>query len=330
MSQFTPENDPMETDPGRWGHSLANLSELLLGAIDAVAPSTIVEVGAYAGDNTRLLLRWVTLRDADTRIISIDPAPQDSLRELAALAPVELVEAPSLEALRGLPLADVYVVDGDHNYYTVLSELKLIAATARIEDGAFPLIICHDVCWPHARRDSYYAPERIPDGARQPYADGGCVYPGDPGLNAGGLVYQWPAKTEGGPGNGVLTAIEDFVADEEQELRFAVVPAFFGLGAIWSVDAPWAADLEALLGPWDRNPLLERLEANRVELLASRELAKAENFWLQNAMRAKDAVFDKLLQSGAFAAGITISKLRHRGKRALSREEIVRARRGEG
>jgi hypothetical protein len=329
MSRFTPDNDPMETDPGRWGHSLANLSELLLGAIDAVGPSTIVEVGAYAGDNTRLLLRWVQTRGAETRIVSIDPIPQASLRELAAVAPVELVERPSLEALQDLPLAEIYVVDGDHNHYTVLNELELIAAGARDAGGRFPLVICHDVGWPHARRDSYYAPERIPERERQPYADGGCVYPGDPGLHAaGGLVYQWPAKVEGGPDNGVLTAVEDFLAGESG-LRFALVPAFFGLGMIWSADAPYASALEELLGPWDRNPLLERLEANRVELLASREVAGAQSFWQGNAIRAKDAVLSKLLESGAFAAAIRISKLRHGGEPAFSKEEIERALRGE-
>jgi hypothetical protein len=239
------------------------------------------------------------------------------------------VEAPSLEALKDLPHAEVYVVDGDHNYYTVFNELTLIAASARAAGGPFPLVICHDVGWPHARRDSYYAPERIPEAERQPVGDGGCVYPGDPDLHAGGLIYRWPAKQEGGPRNGVLTAVEDFLSGLDQELRFAVVPAFFGMGAIWSPSAPYAGALEELLGPWDRNPLLTRLEANRVELLASREKNGAEKLGLIDAIRVKDAVLNKLQQSGAFAAAITISKLRHGGEPAFSKDELARALRGE-
>ena len=58
----------------------------------------------------------------------------------------------------------------------------------------------------------------------------------------------------------MLTAVEDFVRAHE-ELRLAVVPAFFGFGVVWHRDATWAGDVAAILDPWDRNPLLERLEA---------------------------------------------------------------------
>ncbi len=36
-----------------------------------------------------------------------------------------------------------------------------------------PLILCHDVGWPHASRDSYYAPETIPPEHRQATVEGG-------------------------------------------------------------------------------------------------------------------------------------------------------------
>ena len=47
-----------------------------------------------------------------------------------------------------------------------------------------------------------------------------------------GLPYRWPAAREGGPRNGVLTALEDFVA-ERHDLRVAIIPAFFGLAIVW-------------------------------------------------------------------------------------------------
>ena len=70
--------------------------------------------------------------------------------------------------------------------------------------------------------------------------EGACVYPGIAGTYDGGLIYRWVASTEGGPRNGVLTAIEDFVA-ANTGLRLAIVPAFFGLGVVWSTEAPYAA-----------------------------------------------------------------------------------------
>jgi hypothetical protein len=82
------------------------------------------------------------------------------------------------------------------------------------------------------------------------------------------------AEGEGGPRNGVLTALEDFV-DRRSDRRLATVPAFFGLGVVWHQDAPWAGAVAEILAPWDRNPLLARLEANRVLNLATRHAESA-------------------------------------------------------
>jgi hypothetical protein len=321
MPRFALKIDPMATDPGRWGHSLANLSELVFGCLEAAAPKTLIEVGAYAGDITRLLLDW--LPDSATQIISIDPAPQASLVTLAADHPqLELVRKTSLQALRELPPADAVIIDGDHNYFTVSEELKLIAQRA----GGVPppLVMCHDVGWPHARRDIYHAPEQIPHEYRQPTVEGSYLHPGDPGLHDGGLIYRWAADREGGERNGVLTAIEDFLEGRDG-LRFALVPAFFGLGVIWQRDASYADALEELLGPWDRNPLLERLEANRVLHLASWQLEGRRAAWRQDAINRKDAVLRKLLESGTFALAVAVSRLRQGGTPAYTKEEVRRA-----
>ena len=44
------------------------------------------------------------------------------------------------------------------------------------------------------------------------------------------------------------------------------MPPVFGLGVIWSSDASYAAEVARVLAPWDRNPLLQRLEENRLRL----------------------------------------------------------------
>jgi hypothetical protein len=317
VQRFALKFDPMATDPGRWGHSMGNLAELVIPCLEAAAPRSLIEIGAYAGDVTRLLVDWA--QGGGASLWSIDPDPQQQLVALAEANPqLELVRRTSLDALPELPAAEAYVIDGDHNYYTVSEELRLISERA---GNSTPLLICHDVCWPHARRDSYFDPQQIPDEHRQPTVEGGYVFPGHQGLRDGGLIYRWPAREEGGPGNGVLTAIEDFLSGRD-ELRFAIVPAFFGLGVVWARDAPYSDALEEILAPWDRNPLLERLEANRVLHLAAWQREGARAAWCQEQSARKDALLRKLLQSGTFALAVAISRLRQRGEPAFSKEEI--------
>ena len=44
------------------------------------------------------------------------------------------------------------------------------------------------------------------------------------------------------------------------ELRFDVIPVIFGVGVIYSREAPWAERLAAFLKPYVNSPLLERIE----------------------------------------------------------------------
>ena len=85
----------------------------------------------------------------------------------------------------------------------------------------------HDVCWPHGRRDDYYAAEQIPEADRHPVG-GGKLVPGDPGVHDHGLEYPRSAAREGGPRNGVLTAIEDF-AEGRDDLRLVDRPRLLRL-----------------------------------------------------------------------------------------------------
>src|SRR5215207_6177096 len=117
--------DPYENDPAHWGHSLANLAEILLGCLDARGAKSLVEIGAYAGDLTRVLLAWAA--GACAGVVAIDPTPHERLIELSDERPeLELIQAPSHEALGRIKLPDAVIVDGDHNYHTVSEELRLI------------------------------------------------------------------------------------------------------------------------------------------------------------------------------------------------------------
>ena len=307
---------------------MAQSAELLLPCLDAAGVRSIVEVGAFAGDLTRVLVDWA--EGAGARVAAVDPSPQPGLVALAAERPaLDLIRETSLAALPALPeLPDAVVIDGDHNYFTVREELRAIGE--RAGGAELPLLLFHDVCWPHGRRDDYFDAEQIPEEFRQPVAGGqGGIFPGDPGLRPGGLPYPRSAVREGGPQNGVLTAIEEFVASRER-LRLVVVPIFFGFGVAWHQDAPWSGELDRILGPWDRNPILERLEANRVHHLAQAHTHLVE-LWEEQKRRARqETVLRRLLDSSAFAVAERLSRLRVRAgvateQSVISKDEVRRA-----
>jgi SAM-dependent methyltransferase len=319
--------DPYLNDPTRWATSMRNHAELMVSSLDVVAAQSVVEVGAFAGDLTLLLLDWAA--GGRARVSAIDPSPREQLVQLEREHPeLELIRETSLEALPRIPVPDVVIIDGDHNYYTVSEELRVIGE--RAEGADLPLLLFHDVCWPHGRRDDYFAPELIPEEYRQPIAgSGGGVFPGDPALRPGGLPYVRSAAREGGPRNGVLTAVEDFVAGRD-ELRLAVVPAFFGFGAVWHLEAGWAGELAELLDPWDRNSVLERLEANRVYHLAVSHARQVEIWKLQERQARQEAVLRRMLESSAFSAAERLSRLRKRlglgpTQSVVSKDEVRRA-----
>src|SRR5262249_38662978 len=149
---------------------------------------------------------------------------------------------------------DAYLIDGDHNYATVSGELRAIdTAVSEFGRSYFPLVILHDVGWPAGRRGQYYAPGRIPAAPPPPHSwDIGVEIDKPDGIPGRGFRgdggFAW-ALTEGGPGNGVRTAVEDFVADQP-ELRFFTVAPVFGLGVVIDRRAPWAARAAELLVPW--------------------------------------------------------------------------------
>ncbi len=309
------------TDPDENAASLSNLAEVLFACLDARRAKTVVEIGAFHGKSTNEMLEWTARSSA--KLIAVDPTPQPDLKRIAAEDPeLELVEATSHDALPTLPAADAIIIDGDHNYFTLSEELRLI--DERSPGAGMPLLMLHDIGWPLARRDGYYAPERIPADHRQPLAHNTFLTPDDPGTTTEGMPFECVAAREGGPRNGVLTAVEDFLT-EHPELRFAKVPVFFGFGVIWHPEAPWAGAVGAAVEPWDRNPLLERLEANRVRHMVERyRMTRRLEIAVDRSAEA-DQVLRALESSRAFGVAEQLSRLHGRGRPAFTREQVRRA-----
>src|SRR5699024_517351 len=79
----------------------------------------------------------------------------------------------SLNVLGDLPPVDAALIDGDHNWYTVYNELRLLREVARQHDAPLPVLLLHDVGWPYGRRDLYYDPTNIPDEHRRDWKRAG-------------------------------------------------------------------------------------------------------------------------------------------------------------
>lgn len=306
------------TDPLQWGYSLSNVFELLSACLDAAKARTVLEIGSYQGELTVEMLDWA--KDSGAKIAGVDPVPPDPLEKLAADRPeLELIRDVSIEVLKTRDFDDVIIIDGDHNYFTLNSELEIIGE--RAPGAEMPLLMFHDVCWPHARRDTYYAPERIPEESRQPLAHDAGIAPGEPGISEWGLPFVWAAEREGGAGNGTLTAIEDFMKDRDG-IEFVIVPAFFGFGVMWHRDAPFADAVASVIKPWDRHPVLERLEANRVEHLVAGQGRARQLVILEEKLARQEDLLQRLLGSSAFTAAEKLSALKQRGEPIFSRQEI--------
>jgi hypothetical protein len=244
-------------------YSLSEHRDLILSLIEATGARRVVEIGSEAGGMTREMCSWADATGGS--FASIEPFPLPDVRALASsCAGFSLVEGRSPEALSAVEPADVYLVDGDHNYWTVSRELEAIFPSGE----AAPLAVLHDVGWPCARRDQYYSVDALPASAVHPHSYSRGRAPGSSALvdhGFGGRGEFAVALEEGGPRNGVLTAVEDFLASRP-DLEFAQVPAVFGLGVIWSRSAAYAAAVADLVKPLAANSLLERLEDNRLRL----------------------------------------------------------------
>lgn len=250
--------------------------------LQLLAPTTIIEVGSELGRTTRNLAAFC--RDRGAVLHAVDPKP---LFDVAAwegeFAPALIVHrTPSLETLSTLPAADVVLLDGDHNWFTVFHELKLLAERAAQSGRSFPVTFLHDVGWPYGRRDLYYAPERIPAEFRHPYEKKGLTLD-DAGLLPTGGVNRFSCNAcqEGGPRNGVLTAVEDFLATRTADLRLIVVPGFHGLGVIFPTELgnrqpAAAAALAGLDLPPPARAHVERLERDRLATWVERTQAAQE------------------------------------------------------
>lgn len=131
---------------------------------------------------------------------------------------------------------DFFLIDGDHNYITVIEELELINSNVKNNQNEI-CILLHDVGWPWGRRDNYYDPEGLKIDEARFVKNTGLRLENEDTVDRSfpsGDVYGM-AISYGGNQNGVLTAIEDFItSNQEMAWKYFSIPSFYGLGFLWS------------------------------------------------------------------------------------------------
>jgi hypothetical protein len=240
-------------------HSLSLFREVFEEIYARRAISTVVEVGVETGQVSGIYTEL-----GAERVFCVDPFPSDELRaSLAANDKLELVEKFSPAALAELPIADLYVIDGDHNYATVRGEVDWILANA--PDA---VIVFHDLMWPCGRRDFYYQPTGLSDAEVHADSDEGPTVWHD-GLTPAGFIGAGSftvAREAGGERNGVLTAVEDALsAADDPSWQLEIIPAIFGVGVLVR-GTDDTADLLEAIRRYSGSRLLAAMENNRIAL----------------------------------------------------------------
>ncbi len=240
-------------------HSLSLFREVFAEVLAAREIATVVEVGVESGAVTAM---YADLGARD--VYAVDPSPTEDLQQrYAGDERLHLVPRASPAALAEVPLADLYVLDGDHNYASVRQEMDWI-----LRHAPDAVVVLHDVMWPCARRDQYYEPSLLTPHQRHPSSDDGPTVWHDELTPAGfvGLGAFTAAREAGGERNGVLTAAEDALAAADGAWSLRIVPAVFGLGIVVRDGAPGAAEVLRRTEPYTASTLLARLENNRIAL----------------------------------------------------------------
>jgi hypothetical protein len=239
--------------------------------VGTLAPERVVEIGALRGETTTSLLDSL---GATAQLHVIDPVPQFDPEEHARRFAGRYVfhRDLSLAVLPTLEPVDLALIDGDHNWYTVYNELRLLTAAAAQARHLPPVFVLHDVSWPYGRRDGYYGPKQIPRRYRHPNAQLGLQRGRSELCETGGVNRNiWNARFEGGARNGVRTALDDFGAEQPGEFRIVVVEQYAGLAI--------AAAPERLAAAPDVAAFLDRLataeEQSRIAGLAEETVRAA-------------------------------------------------------
>ena len=137
---------------------------------------------------------------------------------------------------------DAILLNDDSNWYTVFQELSII----RKNNSSFPLVFVCNNKFPNKRRDAYSNPAKIPSEFINEYSEE---------LNYGNLIFFdefFHAVEENTPKNGVLTAIEDFLS-ENDNIKMLNINFLNGISLL--CDANFYNDINLIFDDFEQNKL---------------------------------------------------------------------------
>ncbi len=240
--------------------SMVNWAPLYLPLFEQMQPRTIVEIGAGEGDNTRCLAAHCINGGATLHVVDTRPVED---QELSATGHVHFHQQRSLDFLRGFREAEVYFIDGDHNYATLREEIELIAGSESAR-----MLLVHDTGWPCGLVDSFHDPATVEGEVGSHTWEKGPL-PWETSLHESGFAAGFVAWREqiGGKRNGLRPAIDDFLASHLDWSGSFHAP-FYGLGLLWkkgSFSDELRTYIEELIRTLERvGPVLATLEWNRL------------------------------------------------------------------
>jgi len=235
--------------------------------MDGVGVTHIVEIGCEDGVNTAALFDYARSRGA--KLTAVDPAAVAFPPEMSGSDVFFFYRGTSRNFLGEDFRGEIVFMDGDHNYESVKGDLEIIDRNKAA--SGIKIVFMHDVSWPWARRDNYYDLTQV----REPHPNGTDVNI-SPYDAESDKFYLPPfnysiARAEGGERNGVLTAVEDFLAEHESSWRFWRIPIFYGIGILCCTDNLSADECAAVENAArelaSHREILATLEANRIENL---------------------------------------------------------------
>lgn len=231
--------------------------------LKALKAPSVLEIGADLGYSTDLLIRLT--EESGGRLQVIDP----NTRLVFDQPNVTHFRKKSLECLDDIEPIDCALIDGDHNWYTVYHELQKIVHLCVKWQKAFPITFIHDTQWPYGNRDMYYDPLSIPAEFIQPNEKKGLSLIDSKLVENGLNSHLNNAIDEGGPKNGVRTAVLDFLSSHSS-LEFFEIKGFHGLGIIchqevFTKNPSVRTIIESYLGAPSIQNLIEEIELDRLQ-----------------------------------------------------------------
>ena len=276
FSPYVRELFPLHDDMQVTAHlsSLVNFAPFIEPLFNTLAPTHICEIGSLAQVTTTYLYRLAG--NFDAKLDCVDPTV--NVQQCQKNFPgIHCFPMKSQEYFAASPeVANIYMIDGDHNYDVLFMELNAVDSLSANSDKAVCMFL-HDTGWPWAVYDGFYQPDearRADEIIKEKCLSLFTDIPVEDGMyfrNLGIIPKKDNDKV------GTRTALMDFLRTSCRSWKHVFIPSIFGCSVVWLEDnldeaqkvefAKLSAIIEQL------SPFLSLLELNRLFLCQNYSIA---------------------------------------------------------